>query len=318
MVEFSHPKPMPNLAPTVHAYLEVMFSQRPRQVVPISKLPFLIGRGSENGNHLDLDDLRISRKCVAISAVPGGLRIEDHGQVGGIFVNGKQVTEGRTLFEGDRIRLGADDGCHLIFRSSPESRPSDDRQTKLRSLVGAKTGDSQLELNRLTLLLEATSLLHSQLPLESIFSTMLDHAIVITRADRGMLLEPDASGTLQVKVARSRERTSLAPEAMNPSRTVLRQAVEQRSAVINEDLHLSDLNVQTARSVVLQFLRSAVVIPLYNVLHGNGAPAPGSAHDELLGAVYLDSKRTAAFSALDRQILDALGAQATSILDNAR
>jgi sigma-B regulation protein RsbU (phosphoserine phosphatase) len=38
----------------------------------------------------------------------------------------------------------------------------------------------------------------------------------------------------------------------------------------------------------------------------------------LLGAVYLDSKRTAAFSALDRQILDALGAQAASILDNAR
>jgi len=318
MVEFSHSKPMLNLAPAVHAYLEVMFSHLPRQLVPISKLPFFIGRGSENGNHLNLDDLRISRKCIAISAVPEGLRIEDQGQVGGIFVNGKQLTEGRTLFEGDSIRLGMDDGCHLVFRSSSESRPIDDRRAELSNLVAAKAGDSQLELNRLTLLLEATSLLHSQLPLESIFSSMLDHAIVITRADRGMLLERDASGTLQVKVARSRERINLAPETMNPSRTVLRQAIEQQTAVINEDLQLADFNVQAANSVVLQFLRSAVVVPLYNVHRRNDAPAQWPAHDELLGAVYLDSRRTAPFSALDRQILDALGAQAASILDNTR
>ena len=38
----------------------------------------------------------------------------------------------------------------------------------------------------------------------------------------------------------------------------------------------------------------------------------------MLGAIYLDSKRAATFSALDRQILDALGAQAASILDNSR
>ena len=39
---------------------------------------------------------------------------------------------------------------------------------------------------------------------------------------------------------------------------------------------------------------------------------------ELLGVLYLDSKRPAAFSKLDRQILDALAADAASILDNAR
>jgi len=34
--------------------------------------------------------------------------------------------------------------------------------------------------------------------------------------------------------------------------------------------------------------------------------------------LYLDSRRPAAFSKLDRQILDALAADAASILDNAR
>ena len=41
-------------------------------------------------------------------------------------------------------------------------------------------------------------------------------------------------------------------------------------------------------------------------------------HGPLLGVIYLDSRRIAGFSAIDRQILDALGVQAASILDNAR
>jgi len=307
----------------LHAYIEVAFSDRPRQVIPISVLPFLIGRGSENGNHLALDDLRVSRRCMAICAVPEGLRLEDRGQAGGILVNRSQITGATILSDGDRICLGGDEGCQFVFRSaSHPMRRRDDGIAVLKSMSGARPGDSHHELNRLSVLLEATSLLHSQLPLDSIFATMLDHAISLTRADRAMLLEPDGAGTLQVKVARGREQKSLEPEAMNPSRTVLGQAIEQRSAVINEDILLADSNVQTAHSVVLQFLRSAAVIPLYNVMHDESAEGRGAGHaqekSELLGAVYLDSKRASAFSTLDRQILDALAAQAASILANAR
>src|SRR6202035_361639 len=86
----------------------------------------------------------------------------------------------------------------------------------------------------------------------------------------------------------------------------------------NEDLNLADLNVQTAQSVMLQLLRSAVVIPLYGAPLGHAGTPTGTSRRQLLGAVYLDSKRTATFSVLDRQILDALGSQAASILDNAR
>ena len=316
--KISPTKPMADSATAASAHFEVVFSDRPRQIVPISELPFFIGRGSDKGNHLALDDPRISRKCVAISAAPGGLRIEDRGQRGGVFLNGQQISEGRILCNGDRIQLGPDDGCQLVFLSPSASHSGDNRRETMPSLVGSRSGDSHSELNRLTLLLEATSLLHSQLPLESILATMLDHAIAITRADRGMLLEPNASGVLQVKVARGREHETLGQETVNPSHTVIRQAIEQRSAVINEDLRLADLNVQHANSVVMQFLRSAAVIPLYSVPCGNDLLAQEPAHDELLGALYLDSTRTAAFSALDLQILDALGVQAASILDNAR
>ncbi len=306
---------MPDPSHTAHAYLEVTFSNRPWQMVSIEELPFLIGRGAESGNHLALDDMRVSRRCAAISAVPGGLRIEDRGQLNGVFVNGEPATE-KTLGDGDRIRLGIDDGCLLIFRLRPQPPANQDPVITLRSLIGMSDGDPAGELNRLRLLLEASSLLHSQLPLESVLAAMLDHAIVITHADRAMLLEPDASNVMQVKVARGRDSESLPLEAMNPSRSVLKQAIELETAVINEDLRLANTNVQAAYSVVAQLLRSAVVIPLYGMRQSD--PRSSASGRKLLGAVYLDSKRTATFSALDRQILDALGAQAASILDNAR
>ncbi len=308
---------MQEVSTQIQPHLEVAFSDRPSQIVAIGELPFLIGRGTESGNHLPIDDKRISRKCAAISRGPTGFRIEDRGQLNGIFVNGEQ-TPGKTLADGDRIRLGADDGCQLVFRLRPAVQTQEHAETKLRSLLGSWGGDSATELKGLKLLLEATQLLHSQLPLEAVLSTMLDHAIAITHADRGMLLEPDASGVLLVRVARGKNGDSLPPEKMNPSRSVLGRAMELETAVVNEDLNLADLNVQTAQSVMLQLLRSAVVIPLYGSLHGPGGSSGEVPRRQLLGAVYLDSKRTATFSVLDRQILDALGSQAASILDNAR
>jgi sigma-B regulation protein RsbU (phosphoserine phosphatase) len=308
---------MPEPSNLNHASVEVLFSNRPREVVAIHELPFLIGRGTESGNHLSIDDLRVSRRCVAIVAVPGGLGIEDRGQLNGVFVNGEPA-KGRDLNDGDRIRLGVDDGCQLIFRMQPDQRAAGfDPVTKLHSLIGSLDTDKPAgELDQLRLLLEATSLLQAQLPLESVLAAMLDHAITITNADRGMLLEPDAAGALQVRVARGRKGESFPLQNMNPSRSVLKQAIEQESAVINEDLRLADTSVQSAHSVVMQLLRSAVVIPLYCMRQVG--PRSGDTQRLLLGAVYLDSKRTATFSALDRRILDALGAQAASILDNAR
>ena len=150
----------------------------------------------------------------------------------------------------------------------------EEAETKLRSFIGSFGSNSSDELNGLKLLLEATSLMRSQLPLESVLATMLDHAIIITHADRGMLLEPDADGVLQVRVARGRDSESLAPEAMNPSRSVLGRAIELESAVVNEDLNLADINLQSAQSVVLQLLRSSVVIPSF------GAPR-GMTHSEV-------------------------------------
>jgi phosphoserine phosphatase RsbU/P len=179
-------------------------------------------------------------------------------------------------------------------------------------------------LSKLNLLLEATSLLHSDLPLESVIGTMLDHAISITQADRGLLLEADPSGELRTRLARGKGGVVLPAEGLTPSQTALRQAMARQSSVITEDLSLADAALQAAQSIVAQSLRAVVAIPLYSVSRtsaGSEESADSSTQTGLgqfLGVIYLDSRRPTAFSKLDRQILDSLAVQAGSILDNAR
>jgi pSer/pThr/pTyr-binding forkhead associated (FHA) protein len=102
------------------AVLEVISPDGARKYVRISQVPFLIGRGSETGNHLQLTDRRISRNCAALVLEGGRLYIEDRGQRRGLFVNGEKV-ESRALSDGDSITFGLEDSYEIVFRSGTSS-----------------------------------------------------------------------------------------------------------------------------------------------------------------------------------------------------
>ncbi len=297
--------------------LEVISPSGARRFARITESPFYIGRGGETKKHLQIADPRISRQCAAIIAEDGRYYLEDCGQRHGIFVNGKEVTR-HALDDGDVITFAFVDFYELIFRSS-----SSRYTTLLPDLLSRMEHISSTEgsaggLHKLNLLLEATTLLHSMLPLDAVLDAMLDHAIAITDADRGLLLATDSSGSLRVRLARSRGGTRLAPGEVAPSQTALRQALEQQSSVITEDLAQARADLQAAESVMLQRLRAVVVIPLYAKPRDSAADsAMQGERGDFLGIVYLDSRRPFAFSKLDRRILDALGVEAASILHNA-
>jgi len=291
--------PMENPSSSSDAVLEVVSPGVAPEFVPVTQSPFLLGRGREFGNHLALEDRRISRSCAAIVALEDCFRLEDRGHRQGIFVNGAKV-ERAILNDGDVIEFGLEDSYKITFHSSLARHSVESMLTRLGTISNATSTLGSSGLSKLNLLLEATGLLHSALPLDSVLRTMLDHAISITRADRGILLEPDAAGALKVRLARGSGGGDLEAAAINPSQTALRQAVQQRAPIITDDMSL------------------AVAIPLFAVPHASSEESQMLAKGQLLGAVYLDSRRPAAFSNLDRQILDALGGQAASILDNAR
>jgi sigma-B regulation protein RsbU (phosphoserine phosphatase) len=309
------PDTVPNLAETV---LEVVSPDGARRYVRVTQMPFLIGRGAETGNHLQLADRRISRNCAAIVTEAGKYYIEDRGQRRGLFVNGEKI-ESRELQDGDAVTFGLDDSYEIIYRSA--ANPSTDSLPHLLTRIEHITSSEPTGggLRKLNLLLEATTLLHSQLPLDSVLGTMLDHAVSVTDADRGLLLEVDAAGTLKVRLARRAGGVRLPPESLTPSQTAIQLALRKQSAVITEDLAQADMDLQAAQSIVAQRLRAVVVIPLFAMSRANTDQSMiNIKRGDFLGVIYLDSRRPAAFSKLDRQILDALAADAASILDNAR
>jgi len=298
------------------ATLEIVEPDGGRRQVQVTESPFLIGRGAEGGNHLHLADKRISRRAAAVVYGEAGFQLEDRGQRNGVFVNGKEVESAR-LQEGDTITLGTADSLQLIFHSGPvrESLPK-----ILSRLEEAATLDPGARaLRPLGLLLEATALLQSHLPLEELMGAMVDRALAITDADRGLLLEADPRGGWRPLTARLRGGRRAPPDSVVPSKTAVTQASQKRRSVVEEDLAQAGDSLRIATSVVEQQLRSVIALPLQSL-------APLRASDQtmlstpgtLLGILYLDSRRPAAFSRLERQILDAMAREAASVLDNAR
>ncbi len=302
------------------AVLEVISPDGARKYVRVTQVPFLIGRGAETGNHLQLTDRRISRNCAAIVMEANRYYLEDRGQRRGMFVNGEKV-ESRMLNDGDAVTFGLEDSYQLIFRSA--SGTAEEAIPQLLTRIDHMTSSESTGggLRKLNMLLEATSLLHSQLPLDSVLAKMIDHAIAVTDADRGLLQEAvdGKVENMRVRLARRSGGQRLPPESMAPSQTAIQLAMKQQSPVITEDLAQAEMNLQAAASIVAQGLRAVVVIPLYaSARASTDASSTDVRRGDFLGVLYMDSKRPTAFSKLDRQILDALAADAASILDNAR
>jgi phosphoserine phosphatase RsbU/P len=302
--------------PAGETTLEVISPDGSAHTVPLTESPFFIGRGEED-NHLSIPEMRISRQCAAIISKEGCHELVDRAHRRGVFINGGRIAR-QALAEGDVITFGLDDSYKIVFHSSKRNTAAIQNLLTRMGSVG-DTDPAAGGLGKLNLLLEATRLLHSQLPLDAVLDAMLDRAIAITDADRGLLLEADDSGSLQHRLARRSGSASLPPERFSPSQTAISLALEQQYGVITEDLQNAEGVLQGAQSIVAQQLRAVVAIPLYAMPRANTTETIVRVQrGQFLGVLYLDSKRPAAFSKLDRQILDAIAIESASILDNAR
>src|SRR5260221_4237276 len=219
------------------AVLEVISPDGARKYVRFTQVPFLMGRGAETGNHLQLTDRRISRNCAAIVMEANRYYLEDRGRRRGMFVNGEKV-ESRMLNDGDTVTFGLEDSYQLIFRSA--SGTSEEAIPQLLTRIDHMTSSESTGggLRKLNMLLEATSLLHSQLPLDSVLAKMIDHAIAVTDADRGLLQEAvdGKVENMRGRLARRRGGQRLPPENMNPSPTAIQLAMKQQSPGVTEKL----------------------------------------------------------------------------------
>jgi sigma-B regulation protein RsbU (phosphoserine phosphatase) len=284
-----------------------------RRNVELSGSPFKIGRQADCD--LVLRDGRISRQHAQIVEESGQFFLEDLGSRHGTFVNQQKVNGRQELHPNDTIEFGFANSFQLIFAG--EERRIEDLLERVDSPPPSSA--SSRELYHLGVLLEAAGAIYGHMLLEDMLAAVVDAAIRVTGADRGVLLLADETNELKPTVARESGQRTLPHTEVRVSTSVLKQVSDTRRELIVADIG-EEQALRDQASIVGEALRTLLAIPLErqptirSVDSTVVASRPG-----LLGVLYLDSRRPlTAFSELDRQVLRSLAAEAATVVENAR
>ena len=281
-----------------------------RSRMVIDPLPFLIGRQGEN--NLVLRDNRISRSHARISADNGEYVIEDLESRHGVFVNGQRVKRHK-LKDGDRIDFGFPDSYRLAFTLQ------EDELNRVLGQMAAPAGSGANNLSKLRSLVEVARALQSSLSTGDVLAAVVDAALSVTGAERGFLLLGNGDD-LEVNVARDRRGAPLDKSDLGVPRSLINRALRTRRDLLSMTFDpMGADGIRPEMSVADLELRSAVCIPLIQVRTGSLQETVATSLNNTVGVLYMDSRETAAdLSSGNREILQTLALEASTILENAR
>ncbi len=299
------------LAEAARAAVVVINPSGNRTRVPLDPLPFTIGR--QGTNNLVLRDNRASRMHARIVREGRSYVIEDLQSRHGIYVNGERVTR-QALASSDRIDFGFQDGYRLIFTAEDGEIH---RILEQLSVTGAPAPSNNLA--KLRALVEVARALQSSLSTEEVLTAVVDAALTVTNAERGFLLLRTDEG-LDVRVARDRSGAPLPAGDLRVPTSVINRALRTRRELLS--MNFDPLEMQGIRpemSVADLELRSVICVPLIHVRTGSSQETLVSSVDDTVGLLYMDSRQNAAdLSTGNREILQTLALEASTILENAR
>jgi phosphoserine phosphatase RsbU/P len=279
--------------------------------VQITGPVFTLGRQSDND--LVLLDNRISRRHAQILQAPEGFRIEDCTSRHGTFVNGQRVEDTRLLKGGDQISLGVSDAYKVTFVTEEAVLPG------LLQQIGKAAESPAPQLHHLSLLLQMAQMLHRAPALEEVLTTLVDSAVQLASAERGLLFLADEEGKLHLRLARGRGGTYLAIDSVDYSHSV----VERVSRFRHEEVTLEDESTgrpAQETGVISALARGVVAVPLQKLqMMEMSGDTLRQAVPELLGVLYLESRTHAtSVTGLDRQVLQTLAVESATVIENAR
>ena len=306
----------PVLAP---ASLIVVDPNGQRSRVELTPIPFNIGRQAEN--HYVVRDSRASRTHARIVAEGGEYWIEDNGSRHGVFVNGARVTR-HPLKSTDRIDFGISDSYHFYFALSGDAdrllQPSQTMESAVQfSGVRGTSGPGQ-NLPKLRAVLEVARTLQRSFSLEDVLNSVVDAAVAVTGAERGFLLLSEAA-ELRIRCARDKHAKALSHDDLRVPRRVIHRALRNRRELLamNFDPHAGD---DPGSSVADLELRSVVCVPLVRIAAAAAESTQRlTVESETVGVLYLDSRSiTADLTGGNRELLQTLAIEASTVLENAR
>ncbi len=285
--------------------------------------------GRRPNNTVQVLDRIVSKEHCHIDKEGESYILKDLGSLNGTFINGQKVTR-KTLVNGDEITLGA---TKLIFNDGTESLKATQpsvvplplpsrvaiNQEGVESLIQKKletrqqlefVPERQIEDNlavrrdyeRLRAAYEVTRAIGAELEVDKLLAKMLDYAFQLLPADRGVVLLYDSDQVLQTRCVRTRDARDVAEISL--SSTLINEVLKDRAAVLSSDASV-DARFQSARSIIMQGIRSTMAVPLIY-------------SDSVFGLMVVDSQiATNAFNEKDLQLFQSMASQAAIMLQNS-
>jgi len=284
-----------------------------RSRVPLEPIPFSIGRHADNS--LVIRDNRTSRGHARIVGENGAYVIEDLNSRHGTWVNGERVAR-RVLRNSDLIEFGVRESYQLTFTvETGEIHRILDQIT-----VNSDSEADKNNLTKLRSLVEVARALQNSLSTQEVLTAVVDAALAVTGCERGFLMlrkEPE----LDVVVARDRSGKALEANDLRVPRSVIRRALNSRRDLLS--MHFDPMAEQGLRpemSIAALELRSVVCVPLVQIRSGGSEETRiTTAAEATVGLLYMDSRDAPAdLSAGNRELLQTLAIEASTILENAR
>lgn len=296
------------------ASLLVLHPSGQRTRIDVQPLPFLIGRHADN--HLVLRDNRASRSHARIVAENNAYVIEDLNSRHGTWVNGEQIAR-HVLRNSDRIDFGVRESYQLTFtlEHGEIHRIIDHISSTSRSEnLGANN------LAKLRSLVEVARALQNSLSTIEVLTAVVDAALAVTGCERGFLMLRKKD-ELEISVARDREGRPLEAGDLRVPRSVIQRALHSRRDLLSMSFDpAAEQAIRPEMTVAALELRSVVCVPLVNIRGGTPEETRiTSTAEATRGLIYMDSRAAPAdLSAGNRELLQTLAIEASTILENAR
>ncbi|MFB3776744.1 MAG: sigma 54-interacting transcriptional regulator [Bryobacteraceae bacterium] len=262
--------------------------------------------GREPGSSICALDAMVSRRHCAVRQQEAGFKLVDLGSANGTYLNGVLSKESE-LRHGDEIRLGK---CAFRFLSGQEEGVRFDDSSEAagstivlqredaRYLSPARMAEEGPTALHLATLLKIGTALPTTQGLEALQRSLLESTLQAVPAERGViLLTGDVESTYQWP-----PRTNAA-EAPPIPRSPIQRVISERVAI---------------RSYVPEAVESDLSKSVRDLRVGSFMAAPLVAFEEVVGAIYLDTKdRGARFGEEELQLLAGIAGIAAAALQNA-
>ena len=284
---------------SIDAALDVIHPSGERTRIPVTPLPFRIGRGPDN--HLILRDNRASRAHASIKTMANGFAIEDLDSLHGTWVNGRRIESDTVLQTGDSVNFGFDDGYQYLFSDGGDRI---NRLLNRISAAGSQPGGAAGQFARLHAVIDVARTLQTSLATEEVLRAVLDTALTLTGAERGFfILRSDDD--LKVKLGRDRHGRVLPANLLNVPAEVLARALNERRDLLSVPLDST--------------MRDVICVPLVSLGSINAQETVSvSAQSDTLGLLYLDCPEQTVVPQLNLELLHTLALEASTVLETAR